>query len=1136
MMSKYAFYGIIIQCCFITMLLASNGSAQGLESVKDVIVSVQLDDDDVMTAFEKIEAVTNFRFAFRQTDFDKKIKLNGKWKNESVYDVLLEISKQSKLQFKQVNNNINVKPLNRFGNRSRMIVANQERTITGKITADDAPTGLPGVNVIVKGTNAGTVTDIDGNYSIDVPSNESILVYSSVGYVKEEVTVGNQSVINMTMTPDITSLEELVVIGYGTQKKKDLTGSVASVQGKSLKEVTISSIENSLQGRVAGVQVTQNSAAPGAAMNINIRGFNTLQGNAQPLYVIDGIPVLPNNDFVASGDRRQTGNNPMATLNPNEIESIDILKDASATAIYGSRGANGVIIITTKRGKAGRMQIDLESSVGFQFGLKKYDVLETPDFIAWSNEDARNDGDDLNYTNADSLNAIQTNTDWQEEILNNGAPIQNYHMTVSGGNEKIRYSVVGGYFDQEGFLKSSRFERYSLRSNLDVKLSDKINVGHNLSFSRVRTDAVLAESGAGLEGPVNAAIIWRPDIPVFIESEGRYGDITLDGPSEVLSEGKEENPVAALEEITNELFTNRFLGSVYAEWEMIEGLKLRTSLNADYSNSERNFYASKKTALGNERGGFAGLYSANYLSVLNENTLTYSRYFGADHHINAVVGFTAQQNNVERQNIENQDFKVEVNRAYGIASGTQVPSLGINKSKETYLSYLGRLVYTLKDRYILTFTARADGSSKFWRDDQWGYFPAAAFAWRASDESFMQNQAIFSNLKFRASWGQSGFQEIGPYGTLASYANRNYAFGGREVAGYFVNDTDKPGVGWQTTTQTNIGLDVGILDDRVSFTADWYDKTSEDLLIFVPVPPNTGYSTILKNIGELSNTGLELSTNAIIINQPEFNWNFGGNISFNQTEVVELGEVERFFGPNFNNRRQSILVEPGQAPGLFYGHPTDGIFDNEEDVNTWENGAQAGTSEPGERRFIDVDEDGEITSEDREVIGNPYPDFIYGFNTSLSYKNFNINILFQGSQGNDIMNVNAMRLYGNSDQKNILTERYENRWTTSNTDAPYPKAGANNVNNDYMEDWIIEDGSYLRLKSINVSYDIPLNNEMIRRLNVYVRGENLLTFTNYSGYNPDVNSLGGSGAFTRGVDFGGYPLPKMFTVGAILGL
>jgi len=1007
--------------------------------------------------------------------------------------------------------------------------------ITGTITSEDDGETLPGVNVLEKGTNNGVVTDINGKYRINVGENAT-LIFSSVGYTTEEIAVGNRSVIDIAMLPDVTQLGEVVVIGYGTQKKKDITGAVGSVSGDELKDVTISSIENSLQGRVAGVNVTQNSGAPGAGININIRGFNTLQGSTQPLYVIDGIPVVPNNDYVASGDRRGVGNNPMANLNPNEIESIDILKDASATAIYGSRGANGVVIITTKRGKEGDLQIDLESSLGFQFGLKKYDVLETPTFVGWSNEGARNDGNELNYTEADSLNAVQTNTDWQDEILNNGAPIQNYNLSFSGGNENVRYSVIGGYFDQEGFLKASEFKRYSLRSNLDVKLGEKFNLGHNLSFSRVETDAVLAESGAGLEGPVNAALIWRPDIPVFIESEGRYGDITMDGPSNVLSEGKEENPVAALQEITNQLFTNRFLGSIYGEWEIIEGLRLRVSMNADYSDSKRNFYANKKTALGNERGGLAGLYSTSFLGVLNENTLSFNRYFGSDHHINAVVGFTAQQNTVERRNMENQDFKVEVNEAYGITSGTQVPSLGVFRSKETFLSYLGRFVYTLKDRYILTLTARADGSSKFWRDDQWGYFPAVAAAWRVSDEPFMQDQNVFSNFKFRGSWGQSGFQEIGPYGTLASYSNRNYAFGRSEVAGYFVSDTDKPGVGWQTTTQTNIGVDLGFFENRLSITADWYDKTSEDLLIFVPVPPNTGYSTILKNIGEMQNTGFEFTANALAVQNQEFSWNISGNIAFNNIEVVDLGGIERFFGSNFNNRRQILLVEQGQAPGVFYGHETAGIFDDQAEVDAWENGAQAGLSEPGERKYVDIDGDSTITPDDRKVIGNPYPDFTYGFSTSLSYKNFNLNILFQGTHGNDIMNVNSMRLYGDGDNKNILTERYENRWTASNTTAPYPRAGANSINNDYMEDWIVEDGSYLRMKSISIGYDIPLNSEVIRRVNVYARGENLLTFTKYSGYNPDVNSLNNANQFARGIDFGGYPLPKIITIGAVLGL
>ena len=1009
------------------------------------------------------------------------------------------------------------------------------QTITGQVIDLSTDEPLPGVNVLAKGTTTGTVTDVEGNYRLTVDDAVTTLVYSSIGFETVEEAINGRSTINLSLAPDIQSLSEVVVVGYGTQRREDLTGSIASVSGEELTNLTVSSFDQALQGKVAGVQVNQNSAAPGGGLNINIRGLNTFNGNTQPLYVIDGIPVIANNNAIAGGDRRGVGTNPMAMLNPNEIESIDILKDASATAIYGSRGANGVVIITTKRGKSGAPRIDVNASVGVQTGLRQYDLLETPQYVNWANLSARVTGGEIKYTPEDSLRAIQTNTDWQDEILNPGALVQDYQVTFSGGSENTKYAVVAGVFNQEGIVKSSNFRRYSIRSNLDKAVTDRISIGHNLSFSRITTDAVIAEVNAGLEGPVNTALIWRPDIPVYIDSLNRYGDITEDGPANVLSEGKEENPVAALEEIDNRLTTDRFLGSLYADWEFVEGLTLRSTLNADISRSDRNVYYNTTTALGNERGGLAGLYSRRFNALVNENTLSYNKDLG-NSQISAVVGYTIQQNTVENQNMENTGFDVEVNRALGIASGTGVPSLNVFKNKEVLASYLGRVNYNLLGRYLFTFTARADGSSKFSADNKWGFFPAGAVGWTVSEEPFMAEVPAISNLKLRASLGVSGFQEVSPYQTLASYDNENYAFGGREVPGYFVSSPEIPGVGWQETKQTNVGVDLGLWNNRLSMTADYYIKETTDLLFNRPVPNSTGYGSIFGNIGAMDNEGFEFSLNATVVTTPNLSWTLSGNVSTNRVTVQEIGDVEQFFARGINNRRNVLLVEEGLAPGLFYGYRTDGVFDDEQDVDTWANGAQANDSEPGERRYVDVDGDSAITTSDLTVIGNPYPDFIYGLTSNLTFRGFTLNLFFQGSQGNDVLNVNRARLYDDGANKNVTVDRYENRWTPQNPTAPYPRASAQSINNDYMEDWVVEDGSFLRLRSLNLGYTVPLPDATLRSLRINLRVDNVFTITNYSGYNPDVNSQSSAAQFARGIDFGGYPLPRIYTVGVNLGI
>ncbi len=1021
-------------------------------------------------------------------------------------------------------------------------IFSQDQSVTGTIS-DENGERLIGVNIIIKGTTVGTISNVEGKYEIQVSSDAEVLVFSFIGMITQEIPIGDQTVIDLTMETDILGLEEIVVIGYGTVRKTDFTGSVAIVKGEELDDVTINSIQHALLGRAAGVQVSQGSSMPGGGISIRIRGSNSINSSNEPLYVVDGFPIMQNSGAIPSGNKGNTvTENPLASLNPSDIESIEILKDASSTAIYGSRGANGVILITTVRGKAGQSSISFQASYGMQQVARLYEVLNAEQFIKAANEEAINAGGEIPFPDNTPVAPYDpnTDTDWQNEIYRI-APVQQYQLSAQGGTQATRYALTAGYFNQQGVVKGSGFKRFSARLNGDQNLG-KFNVGNSLLISRVINNRVETEGHNNQNaGPTNAALLYRPTLPVK-NPDGSYTYASSHG-SDVLQGGEQENPVASINEIENVLTKDDIIGNLFVTYEPISGLILKSSIGINISRSRRDYYATRLTHRGGRGSNGLGIIGrADVNSYLNENTVTYANTFGS-HRINALGGYTIQKEIGQRSEMSNTQFPNDITKQNDIGAGTQEggPDIWSSKSEWSMASWLGRLNYVFNDKYLATFTIRADGSSKFGKDKKWATFPSAAVAWRAGEENFMSNLGVFSRLKLRASWGITGNSEIGSYRSLARFGLQTYSFNENEQSAFYPNSISNPDLKWETTTQFDVGVDMGFWNNRLTLEADYYQKETEDGLINVTLPYNSGFDDAIMNLAKIENWGLEFTVRATPFSG-EFRWDISANFSMNRNEVTDLAGIGPIWGANVSGDfkwSNATKVEEGYPMGVFYGYKYGGVFDDQADIDSWENGFQAtgdNAAEPGDIKFYDTNGDGERTAADREIIGDPHPDFIAGITNNFSYKNFDLTIFLQGSYGNDVLNVNKEQLYSGGFSRNKAVERHENRWTPENTTAEWPRYGQSQDVSDNVVSWVIEDGSFLRVRSIVLGYNFPVNNlKWLQKARVYLSGDNLFLLTKYAGYDPDVNTMMGDGRnYTLGIDNGSYPGARVYKLGVNL--
>ena len=995
--------------------------------------------------------------------------------------------------------------------------AAQTGTIAGTITEEATGEALPGVNVVLAGTTQGTATDAQGTYRIEGLGPGAYTVRATfVGYgeVNEdvEVTAGETTTVDLALQQQQMGLDELVVVGYGTQQRKDLTGSVSSVSSDDIANLRVNRPEEALQGKVPGLNISTSNSHPGGEVQIRIRGSNSLQGSNNPLVVVDGM---------MGGD--------LQMINSSDIASVEVLKGPSATAIYGSRGANGVILVTTKKGQQGETRVEFSSSYGTQQVTKKLDLLNAQQHARMIELAGRRD------VPADP-STLGEGTDWQDEIFES-APVQEYQLALSGGNGGTRYRLSGHYLDQQGVIKSSGFERGGIRMNLSQEVSDQLEAGGNLSYSRSITNLVKTNQGYGTSGGpiVASALRFSPIVPVRNE-DGTYGQ-------PLYVDYRTDNPVATADLRDNDRTNNNLLGNLFAEYEIVDGLSFRTDLGYNLEQNTERLYVSRNLldALNTGEGAIDEYQQTDWLL---ESTLTYDGTFAERHSLTAVGGFTAQEINTTTSGAGATAFPSDVLGYNDLSFGASPLPPGSGSARQRLASFLGRANYGYDDRYLLTVSGRMDGASKFAENQKWAFFPSAALAWRASEEAFLEGLSAISNLKLRAEYGRTGSQALSPYQSLAAYAaGASYTLGTTEYQnGVVPSRVANPNLRWETTTQYNLGLDLGLFDGRLSATADYYHKRTDDLLYAKTLPGYTGYETQIQNIGSMRNEGFELALNANIA-EGAFTWSASGNLALNRNEVLDLGDEEdQFFlsgagTPSGQGFDETGIVRVGEPIGSFWGYVFDGIYQNEAEAEALPFGTGEGQTipDPGTVKYKDVNGDGVITEEDKSIIGSPLPDYTFGITNEFGYRGFDLSFSVLGVQGTDVLNVNRFWLewVGEAVNQSANVLNYWDGEGTSNTiQAPGRSPGE-------MSTRFVEDASFIRLQNVTFGYTLPgeLIGGGLENLRLYLSGRDLLTLTDYSGFDPAVNSAVGNGSgvtnenLNLGYDSGAYPGYRTFTIG-----
>ena len=950
--------------------------------------------------------------------------------------------------------------------------------LTGTVT-DENGAGMPGVTIAKKGTSAGANSDVNGKYSIDVNPGD-VLVFSFVGYKSQEVKIANQSVLNIQLAVDAKSLEEIVVTGYGNQKKKDFLGSSASIKSATIQEMPVVSVESAMQGRMTGVQVQQSSGQPGAGISIRVRGVTSIAGGNEPLFVIDGVPQYNNDNRAMNG---------MSSFNASDIESIEVLKDASATAIYGSRGANGVVQITTKSGKAGVSRVTYESTYTNQIIQRKLNLMNGVQMIDFIKQ---------YYTNsnlalpAEVTNAKNSETDWQDQVLR-AALQQNHTLSFSGGNDKTQYYVSGNYLDQPGIIKGSDFNRGSMRFNLTSQLNSRISLRTYMTASRTVSNGFSASDNSptrytGKNG-VGAMVLASPTVPVY-NPDGTYGN-----PRPFSFSGIDvENPLAFTKESLDRNTVVRFQGGMDFNVKLAEGLVNTTRIGGDYFSARADLYFPIVLAQLSSGVGIGQLTTTSSLNVVAEDYLEYKKKFG-DLEFEGIVGGSIQSAQQDIINLLGSKYISDDLKNYSFAAAGSVSKPVTDIITNRLVSGFSRVRLNFKDRYLFTASIRRDGASVFSKNKKYGIFPSLGLAWKASEEPFMKNVTAISNLKVRATWGQSGNPAIQPYQSLLIGNVINTAQGAGSGLAVGLSPTlPNDNLTWETTTQTNAGLDFGFLNDKYRVTLDYYVKNTTSLLATVQLPPSSGYNTIIDNVGEVENKGFELEIGTDLIATKDLRWSIDANLSINKNKVVATKNNLPFSSGNSR-------ITPGDPLSSFYGPKFNGY------------------AADGEMAFMDVNADGIIDGRDNQYIGNPYPSTIIGLNTSLKYKRFNFMMTWSSVQGNSIDNQMLFTAATPSPIYNRSAEIY----------TYYPKPRASSIHR--RSDLFIEDGSYIRLRNIRIDYALPLGDtKFIKSANIYLSGNNIITITDYKGYDPEVNAFSGN-SLQQGVDNGAYPGSKTVTLG-----
>ena len=1152
-------------CLFLSMCISyanTSACAQG------DVVTANFKNKNLGFVFETITNLTGHKFFYEASEVDLNRKISISKNNLCIEDLLKELFRDTNLDYEILSSQIVIRTKKPIGSSNQIPEKNVEipniQTSLKGTVYDEQGIPLPGATIIAKGTTVGTTTDFDGNFEITLPIGVTEIQVSYLGYRSKEVYVSGQTSIKVSLIEDAAALEEVVVVGYGTLAKKRVTGSVISITPETIVEVPSLSPESAIIGQVAGVQVQETSGEPGASPNIRVRGSGSISAGNDPLFVIDGIPISRNltSTGVNGGIPGRSAAfqpppvNPLATLNPNDIESIQVLKDASASAIYGSRGGNGVLLITTKKASAteeGRFSFD--SFISLQNVANKIDLMNAPELIDFTRDARNNDylssvpgasindpigpGErgNANYELPESfINWNGTDTDWQDVIFKTGT-VNNYNFSYASpirNNTSFFTSV--GYYKQTGVVEKAKFERYNMMLNLNSQLTEKLNLDFRVAPTITENQRVPASAPyfARPPGVIYSAIVHSPTVAPYNPD----GSINQLNNQSFLGGGttSASNPLAIIEGVDDRIFQFQTRASLGLSYEILPELTFKTFGGTYINLYNQDFYRGNTLLFREATAGesYAQATSSTEVNWLWENTLNWEKEMD-DHFINAIIGYTAQKDNIAIKQVNADNFPDDL---VTTISGGQVFAGNSVQEQWTLASSLFRLNYSYKDKYLFTGTIRSDRSSRFGADNQTGYFPSFSAGWRVNEESFLQSVDAISELKLRFSWGETGNFEIPNYGAIGLLSPDNYNLVGNEVNGLIQSTIPNPDLTWEKSQQMNVGLELGLFSNRVFLLADYYTTTTSDLLLNVSISSVSGFQTTLRNLGEVENKGFELalSTKNFV---GDFSWETDMNFSTNKNEVLSLNESNE---PIFSSGSAGVrhVTRVGDPIGSYYGYVVDGIYQSQAEIDSAPTDTQAPNAAPGDFRFKDINDDGEITPDDRTVTGSYFPDFTWGVNNRFRYKNVDFSFLIQGVEGNEILNLTARHMKNGEANFNsyaIFNERWRSVSEPGNGNIPRAdRSSGNHGNNNRPSSFQVEDGSFIRLRNVTLGYSVPTKNLLgnsIDRLRFYITGTNLFTITDYLGYNPEVSNIS-TNALTPGEDYGAYPLSRSFTMGVNL--
>jgi len=1076
---------------FLTCVIAANIMASGYS--QHARFNLDIKNQTVRDVLKTIEKESQFRFFYNDEFSDLNKRVTFSINNKSIDELLSLALTDTEVSYKVMENNFVVITPKEFL---------QQLKITGTITDEDTGEALIGVNIVEEGTTHGTTSDATGSYSIIVESNAAVLVFSYIGYIEKKAIVGDQAIIDVKLASDIRSLEEVVVIGYGTQKKKDITTSVSNVKMGDTEKKSMANLAQALQGKAAGVRVIQASGKPEGDFSIQVRGATSITAGNDPLYVVDGIPTSS-----------------ISEINPADIESMQILKDASSCAIYGARAANGVVLINTKRGDVNKPVVSFRSVFGVSQVAKQLDLLNAKECAQLLNDEKINAGM-APIINPDT---ISTNIDWQDEIFFRGKT-SDMQLSFSGGTEKTKFYLSAARLNSEGIIRPSKYQRYSFKVNIDHEMYKWLSLGTSINLSKSKNSNISETDPVHGGGVILEALAYTTPYTPKYKPNGDFGSNP--------HQGGWDNPYSNMYGSNAATRTSSLLGNVFAKVSIAKGLSFRTSLaiDANYNNFNK-FDLQAHSEYNRSTGGNAYANASQQIVWLNENILDYS-YYSGKHAISALAGITRQQSKWESSSMQKQGFPDD--KVQTLNAGAILKSASTSEAEWTLQSYLVRMTYAFDNKYLFSANFRTDGSSKFGPSNKYGYFPSASVGWRISQEEFFSNITTINDLKLRVSYGltgnQNGINEYGHLGLIGLGAL--YPFDGIIYPGSYPSTISNRDLKWESTKQTDIGIDLSLLKSRITITADAYYKQTSDLLVNVDLPTSTGYWNGIQNLGKINNKGLEVEVNTYNFTG-KFKWSTDVNFSINRNKVIDIGGKEKimYTAGIIRERGQVTIIKEGQPLSMFYGYIAEGVDPQTGDINYRRNSTSPDYSfSPDSDRF---------------VIGNPNPKFIYGINNNFSFNGFSLSIFLQGVYGNDIFNGTRLNLEDMEQVKNASAATLR-RWRNPGDITDIPRANFGNSDNSVASSRFVEKGTYLRVKSITLSYNFNSNwlkTAHINSLNVFISAQNLLTFTKYSGYDPEVSWDGNTispadnsgtridNAVSLGVDYGTYPNVRTYNFG-----